>query len=81
MRPVRPVRRLVVTVPGLSSPSREAKPSLRSVASPMAEWKGKWWIVDPWAGSLGHEIVYERGRGYPFGGMVEPLFLEMVYDD
>lgn len=48
---------------------------------PMKDWKGKWWIVDPWAGSLGHEIVYERGRGYPFGGMVEPLFLEMVYDD
>jgi hypothetical protein len=48
---------------------------------PVNEWSGDWWIVDPWAGAMGFDVIYEKSTNYPYKGMMDPLFLQMVYDD
>jgi hypothetical protein len=30
---------------------------------------------------MGWEVLYEKSQKYPYKGMMEPLYLQMVYDD
>jgi len=47
---------------------------------PVNEWNGDWWIVDPWAGAMGWDVIYEKATTYPYKTMMEPLYLQMVYE-
>lgn len=40
-----------------------------------SQWGDDWYFVDGWAGALGWDVVYERGKHYPFPGMADKLKL------
>lgn len=45
-------------------------------------WAGQsgeaWYLVDGWAGSLGHDVTYRKASGFPFRGMTKPLRLVLT---